>query len=533
MIGRALGVVRVIRKQVWLAPLVWLVCSTSLWSQQIESPKQLYVGAQRCGRTGCHSNGEAKLSDLVLGDEFKHWEQKDLKHRHAFDVLDPKAEKNETTRRMAELLPGINFQSDSRCLACHAVDNRAAVHSKEGPTIVEEKTLEDLIRDRVALGVSCEACHGPASAWLKNHDSWNNEKFREWSADKKNTPADQLPAKLAKVKSELVAQKAVAGMVDVRDPVVRAKLCLSCHQGNIGEGKFVTHEMFAAGHPPLPPFEIESSIDRMHFHWQPTEEKAVQIQEFLDFHRPDRARSVVLEGLIAQRQALQMIADQAAASAKPNRVAAHAGMTDFALYSCSACHHELTYPSPRQRRGYGDRSPGRPALSDWSARFAKVSLLAIAADGNSDTELLNDVRAPLDGLIARRSLRISPQAASGAALEGIKKLDGQIDLFRIKTAAGGMNESAAVRALRNLCRSGEPSADVDSARHLVAGLQMIVLDLRATAKAKAGTAAVKSEPNLDKALADLAAEANRDGVDYDPERFAKLLAGFAAALAAR
>ena len=32
-------------------------------------------------------------------------------------------------------------------------------------------------------------------------------------------------------------------------------MCLSCHLGNAREGRVVTHEMYAAGHPPLPGFE--------------------------------------------------------------------------------------------------------------------------------------------------------------------------------------------------------------------------------------------------------------------------------------
>src|SRR5262249_26853132 len=46
------------------------------------------------------------------------------------------------------------------------------------------------------------------------------------------------------------------GMRDLRDPVVRAELCMSCHIGNVEEGKVVTHAMMAAGHPPLPPIEL-------------------------------------------------------------------------------------------------------------------------------------------------------------------------------------------------------------------------------------------------------------------------------------
>ena len=44
----------------------------------------------------------------------------------------------------------------------------------------------------------------------------------------------------------------------VRDPVRRTELCLSCHLGSTSENKMVTHAMYAAGHPPLPGFEMET-----------------------------------------------------------------------------------------------------------------------------------------------------------------------------------------------------------------------------------------------------------------------------------
>ncbi len=48
------------------------------------------------------------------------------------------------------------------------------------------------------------------------------------------------------------------GYYDIRSPVSRTRMCLSCHVGNVREGRVVTHEMFAAGHPPLPGFDVET-----------------------------------------------------------------------------------------------------------------------------------------------------------------------------------------------------------------------------------------------------------------------------------
>ena len=43
----------------------------------------------------------------------------------------------------------------------------------------------------------------------------------------------------------------------------RAKLCSACHVGNVEDGKLVTHEMYAAGHPPLPGIEIVAFCDAL------------------------------------------------------------------------------------------------------------------------------------------------------------------------------------------------------------------------------------------------------------------------------
>ncbi len=43
---------------------------------------------------------------------------------------------------------------------------------------------------------------------------------------------------------------------------------MSCHVGNATQGKVVTHPMFAAGHPPLPPIEVASFSKNEPQHWR-------------------------------------------------------------------------------------------------------------------------------------------------------------------------------------------------------------------------------------------------------------------------
>ena len=152
-------------------------------------------------------------------------------------------------------------------------------------------------------------------------------------------------------------------MTNVRDPVRRTELCLSCHVGDIACGKFVTHDMFAAGHPPLPAFEIEAFLEQMPPHWRPVPPQS-------------RTRSVALEGLVALRASVRLLADANRLPQKQGH--ADLGSVDFAVYDCTACHHELQVPSPRQERGYfgGARAVRRctPGISPWPRRDGALSI---------------------------------------------------------------------------------------------------------------------------------------------------------------
>ena len=66
-------------------------------------------------------------------------------------------------------------------------------------------------------------------------------------------------------------------MIDVRNPIVRAEQCFGCHIGNAAEGKIITHEMYAAGHPPLPNIEIESYVAQLPRHWRYLDEKVAAL----------------------------------------------------------------------------------------------------------------------------------------------------------------------------------------------------------------------------------------------------------------
>src|SRR5262249_9362161 len=76
-------------------------------------------------------------------------------------------------------------------------------------------------------------CHGAA----RRRDNWVGQHF---DMDWRKVP---------------LAEKNRLGLNDLRDPQRRTEKCLSCHVGNKAEGKFISHERYAAGQPPLPAVE--------------------------------------------------------------------------------------------------------------------------------------------------------------------------------------------------------------------------------------------------------------------------------------
>ena len=174
-----------------------------------------YVGPGSCSATACHGAIRPIAGARILQTEYTTWIAQD-RHARATDVLS-----NPVSRRMAQIL-GIGDPAKApKCLACHSLD---VPSSAQGRTFANE-------------GVSCEACHGPATGWLGYHvtrDATHEESVKR-------------------------------GMYDTKDVVKRTDKCLTCHLGT--SDKFVDHEMIAGGHPDLV-FELEAFSAAMPRHWK-------------------------------------------------------------------------------------------------------------------------------------------------------------------------------------------------------------------------------------------------------------------------
>jgi Cytochrome c554 and c-prime len=430
-------------------------------SEKPKTPSAHYMGTAACSL--CHDNGSPRFhTNLVHLDEYHIWAADEKENRRTVDahhlaykaLVSPRAKEIEQGMGRPD---GWATTAESGCLNCHAANLR--------PDNCD-RSLN--IAAELAQGIGCEACHGPASLWIDKH--W---KRAEWRDDM------QLSAE---------AKQDRYKVVNVRDPVARTELCLSCHLGNLAEGKFVTHEMFAAGHPPLPPFEIEALVDNMPPHWRPAAEKPAAVQTYLGFRPLARTRAVVLEGLIELRASIRLLADQADGESRPAKTEIHPGISDFALYNCAACHHELVIPSQRQERGYGGFAPGRPALRFWTLPLARLGLEAAKSDDNkTGRTTLEALLSPLEAATSNSPFG-PPAAIHSAAQKVVADLDKSIKSLAEK----GLDAAGAKRMLQHLCRLGSESPlDYDSARQLAAAIQTIVADLADKSDAKM-VAAVES-----------------------------------------
>ena len=445
-------------------------------------PQRPYVGFRACLQ--CHDSGakgktilpggiELDLMDeqWVLYKEFPIWAQKD-KHGQAFAVL-----LNERSKTIGKLMGSAAVHRDPRCLACHTgYPQSQMVTHKDG--LVDADLAKDL---DVNLGVSCEGCHGASgdlkvdgkvvrAGWKDPHQvapTMPYEKTKPWRFLSPEVKRDEY------------------GFNDVRTPAAKAKLCASCHVGDVECGRVVTHEMYAAGHPPLPGFELETFVAQMPRHWAELTSKDPKVQEHFVKHTSDplyqektykkdslhRTRSLLAGAAAAAGEYLRLTAQLADENVKGRE------WPELAVFDCYACHHELKSAGWRQARKPPLGVPGRPALQDWPFVLARIALKD-DVDGK-----LADVRKALAGQPFGAGKDVAKSAQTAAAWFDAKALE--LQKRPVSTQEGTM-------LLKQIASVGaEEPLDYDSARQLAWAFQVIAGDLNSNdADAKKATTLV-------------------------------------------
>lgn len=293
---------------------------------------RLYYGAKSC-REGCHEGAKPPgwtKDPLCRCDEYTRWMTED-KHTLAYAALT-----SDRGKQMTKLL-GYDVTKAKACLTCHAV-------------WIEDKKQQHTTFD-IKEGVSCVACHGEYQEWVEKHSGpFSGPKFR--AIKDRN------------------AKWVEAGMRDLWDPHARAELCASCHVGNPEQGKFVTHDMYAAGHPTLPSFELATFSNEMPRHWQYLrEKKSKDVRTELGFKdgEQEETKLVLVGAVVSLKQTMQLMVDDV----KKRK------SLDLAHFDCAACHHDLKADSWRQKRGYGGGRPGRVPMRYWSPELVRLAIEAL------------------------------------------------------------------------------------------------------------------------------------------------------------
>ncbi len=250
----------------------------------------------------------------------------------------------------------------SQCLTCHA----GLRPDQSGPT-TPGRTYAQFQSEGEPIAresIGCEACHGQGKDYLVDHMDLS------WIS---NSPS----AKLGK------------GFYDLENSALAARVCLSCHFGNPEESKWITHEMYAAGHPPLPPLDLGKFLDgTFNKHWMTLEEKSnrlATLESEIDKRLADdriKYLRIHLASNTSDHSQLKQTIQTHFRKTQQSRIGqwtanlnyhdlleqqAHAATNwgDYALYDCAGCHQTL-YKKMRGTVGSPRRVPGRPQGPLWT-----------------------------------------------------------------------------------------------------------------------------------------------------------------------
>src|SRR5215471_3512266 len=353
-----------------------------------------YIGPGSCAATSCHGSVRPVTGSRILQNEYSTWILQD-KHSRAYSALT-----GEVGERMARILKlDSKAEQAPKCLACHAL---YAAPEQRGRAF------------ELADGVSCENCHGPASAWLGPHTT------KDWPHEK----------------------SVALGMSDTRDVIHRTDRCLECHLGT--KSKFVDHEMIAAGHPDLY-FELDSFSVVMPRHWKVPRESAPG--------KPaeDASWTGVRDWSTGQAVQLRAELERLVWRARNERYDKKDIWPEYSELSCFACHHSLgpAKDSWRQAHGYTGRRPGDPGFN--GSRYAVFRLLAKQVDAARAEELERQVTTVWDEMSKLNPDRNTVASAAGAAAPVALRLAEKLSTM-------SFDQAMALKMMQRIAEDAEPIA---------------------------------------------------------------------------
>jgi Cytochrome c554 and c-prime len=450
--------------------------------RRIAAKDGTYQGIGNC--LLCHTPGlsdKKSVFDHVLLTEAAIWKTKD-NHHLAYESL-----LSDLGQRIGARLHAKVLEPATGCIQCHTAPgamDRAAADPKNLPV----------------MGVDCEACHGPAKKWVgehQNHDTWYATK-----------------------------DKAKLGFIDVRSADARAELCLSCHVGSPADDRVITHAMYAAGHPPLPGFEIESFAGIEPRHWRYPDEKPTH--EGPAFKR---TQNVLTASVVALRTSIEMADYDASAANQRDH------WPEFARLDCYVCHHAVDETDWR-RRQTGAFPLGRPRL-----QLGCLPLVSIAARLADDAEARKTLETATQQLQA--PFEISAFGDPGEISARVPSIVDACRTLEQQLSSTPPTSQTAREVLHAIAQEAAArDCDYDTARQLFGAWVIVFRELVANDKLQADSTVKDGITSVNKSfhlkdknpaefvasklqsqsIADAPPDLSIDRIQHDPEEFAREMA---------
>lgn len=260
------------------------------------------------------------------------------------------------------------------CLTCHAGFQFRSDPTPESLTLALGRSAESIEEDfqtPANESIGCEACHGAASNYFQPHQT------KRWIGLSTENKSQQ-------------------GYFDLANPAIAAEVCLSCHLGSPSESKVVSHRIYAAGHPPLPPFDLAKFLDATcNQHWVDLKDKAnrwiptptasndLRKNYLLAHFQTSASDADAIKSEIANHfdNTLKSFIGIQTAQAMNLKLIHHQATSgdwgDYASFDCMGCHQTL-YKQIRSSTAIPNRIPGRPLWAYWTRLPDSASLINTA-----------------------------------------------------------------------------------------------------------------------------------------------------------
>jgi hypothetical protein len=312
-----------------------------------------HLGVASCATSVCHGKETEQTGRDVALNEYRIWLEQD-RHSQAYRALD-----GPRSRQIAANLGLPSATTAKICLDCHA-DNVPA--SQRGPKF------------QITDGVQCEACHGGSEKWIETH-------------------SQQTVTHAANVAN---------GLNPTEQPLRRAQVCLSCHEGTADQ--YTNHRIMGAGHPRLA-FELDT-----YTYNQPRHFKG-DTPSYLKRKGKIPETNLWLTGQLETAQRYLTLLQSA--------LFTPGGLTpELAMFDCFACHHAIDKPRWNHARAGAGIPPGTLRLQ------RQYFLMLQAVTETLDPKLLPELVTATDNLMqAGQTDAVKTRAAAKALQDWIRARD--------------------------------------------------------------------------------------------------------------